>query len=248
MIVKTEEELAALKQIGKIVAQTVQLMGAHLKPGITTQEIDDIGRAFLTKHGARSAPELVYQFPGATCISVNHEIAHGVPGSRILKEGDMVNIDVSAELDGFFGDTGHSFVIGEPNPVQKHVMDVTQLCLKNAISVVRAGAFLNVIGKTIQATAKEHGCSIILNLGSHGVGRSLHEEPGFIQPYDNKKDRRLLKDGMVITIEPFISSGAWEYEEADDGWTLYTAPEFVTAQYEHSMVVTKTGATILTTV
>jgi len=246
MIVKTEEELAALKQVGKIVAQTVQLMGSHLKPGVTTQEIDDIGRAFLTEHGARSAPELVYKFPGATCISVNHEVAHGIPGSRCLQEGDMVNIDVSAELNGYFGDTGYSFVIGEPNAIQSHVMSVTQQALQNAISVVKAGALVNVIGQAIQSTAKVHGCSIILNLGSHGVGRSLHEEPGFIQPYDDPDDGRILKDGMVITIEPFISSGAWEFQESDDGWTLYTAPEFVTAQYEHSMVVTKTGAIILT--
>src|SRR5688572_17317168 len=121
MVVTTEEELLALKQIGKIVTQTVHLMGSHLKPGVTTKEIDEIGRAFLTSHGAQSAPELVYNFPGATCISVNSDIAHGVPGSRVLQEGDMVNIDVSAELNGYFGDTGYSFCIGEPNPTQKHV-------------------------------------------------------------------------------------------------------------------------------
>ncbi len=246
MIVKTAQELEALKRIGKIVMQTVLLMGTHLKPGITTQEIDDIGRAYLTEHGARSAPELVYNFPGATCISVNNEVAHGIPGARVLQEGDMVNIDVSAELNGYFGDTGHSFVIGEPSPVQQHVMSVTRQALQNAMAAVKAGALVSVIGQSIEATAKANGCSIIMNLGSHGVGKSLHEDPGFIPPYYDEDDRRILEEGMVITIEPFISNGAWKTQEASDGWTLYTAPEFITAQYEHSMVVTKTGVTILT--
>jgi methionyl aminopeptidase len=173
-------------------------------------------------------------------------VAHGIPGDRRLHAGDMVNIDVSAELGGYFGDTGHSFVVGEPNATQKQIMDVTQAALKNAIAEVRAGVPLNVIGKAIEATAKANGCSVLLNLGSHGVGSGLHEEPFFIPPYYDENDTRMLTENMVITIEPFISNGAWEVKQAKDGWTLYTDPEFVSAQYEHSMVVTQTGVTILT--
>ncbi len=246
MTVETPEQLAKLRKIGRIVAQTIQLMGRHIQPGITTLELDAIGRQHLESHGARSAPELIYQFPGATCISVNHEVAHGVPGDQTIKPGDLVNIDVSAELDGYFADSGYTFLV-EPVPhLKKKVAQTAKMALKRAISVVKAGVPLNQIGRAIEKTAQESGCSIILNLGSHGVGTGLHEEPFFIPPYFDMADDRMLEEGMVITIEPFISSGAWDAVQAEDGWTLYTAPHFVTAQYEHSMVITRTGVTLLT--
>lgn len=246
MTVETPEQLAKLRKIGRIVAQTIQLMGRHVQPGITTLELDAIGRQHLESHGARSAPELIYQFPGATCISVNHEVAHGIPGKQTIKAGDLVNIDVSAELDGYFADSGYSFLV-EPVPhPKKKVAKTAKLALQRAISVVKAGVPINQIGRTIEKTAQESGCSIILNLGSHGVGTGLHEEPFFIPSYFDEADDRVLKEGMVITIEPFISNGAWDAVQAEDGWTLYTEPHFVTAQYEHSMVITRTGATLLT--
>lgn len=246
MTVETPEQLEKLQRIGSIVSRTIRLMGEHVKPGMTTRELDDIGRACLESQGARSAPELVYQFPGATCISVNHEVAHGVPGDRHIAEGDLVNIDVSAELDGYFADAGHSFLVGAVSPVKKHVARIARKALQRAISSVRAGVPLNVIGRAIETTARENGCSVILNLGSHGVGGGLHEEPFYIAPYYDENDQRMLHEGMVITIEPFVSNGAWEVQEAADGWTLFTPPGFVTAQYEHSMVVTATGAILLT--
>lgn len=246
MTVETDEQLKRLKKIGKIVGETIRLMGSHLKPGITTRELDNIGRTYLESHGARSAPESVYRFPGATCISVNHHVAHGIPGGYRVQAGDLVNIDVSAELDGFFADAGHSFIVEPASDEQKRVTATAKKALKNAIAAVRAGAPLNVIGKAIETTARQNGCSVILNLGSHGVGGGLHEEPLYIPPYYDENDQRILHEGMVITIEPFISNGAWEIIQAADGWTLYTPPQFVTAQYEHSMVITQTGATILT--
>ncbi len=246
MTVETAEQLAGLRQIGQIVAQTIQIMGSHIQPGITTKELDDVGRAYLESSGARSAPELTYQFPGATCISVNHHVAHGIPGNQVIRAGDMVNIDVSAELNGYFADSGYTFMVEPISKPKQFVADVAQKALKRAIAKVRAGVPLNVIGQAIETTARKHGCSFIVNLGSHGVGAGLHEEPFYIAPYYDPEDTRILHEGMVITIEPFISSGAWEARTARDGWTLYTAPEFITAQYEHSLVVTKTGATILT--
>ncbi len=248
MIVQTEEDLEKLKQIGKVVAETIQLMGKSIKPGITTKELDEIGRKHLTSYGAHSAPELMYNFPGATCISVNNEIAHGIPGNRKIQSGDIVNIDVSAELEGYYADTGFTFLVEPYSERQEFICKVSQEALKEAIKVVKAGAPLNIIGQTIENTAKKYKCSIILNLGSHGIGKSLHEEPLYIAPYNDKDEKRILKEGMVITIEPFISSGAWEAEESEDGWTLKTAPQFITAQYEHTLVVTKTGALILTRV
>ena len=246
MTVETSEQLARLRKIGRIVAQTIRVMGQHLQPGITTRELDAIGRAYLESQGARSAPETVYNFPGATCISVNHEVAHGIPDDRPIKAGDMVNIDVSAELDGFFGDTGHSFIVEPATEAQQKICRVTKKALNRAIGVVRTGVPINAIGRAIENTARQYGCTVIKNLGSHGVGSALHEEPFFIPSFYDETDTRILQEGMVITIEPFISSGATSVLEADDGWTLYTPPEFITAQYEHSMMVTRTGAVILT--
>lgn len=246
MTVETLEQLEKLSKIGRIVAQTIQIMGSHVKPGITTKELDDIGRAYLESHGARSAPELTYQFPGATCISVNHHVAHGIPGDQRIQAGDLVNIDVSAELDGYFADTGYTFIVGAVSETRKRVVKTAQKALKCAIAEVRAGVPMNVIGRAIETVARQNGCTVIRNLGSHGVGIALHEEPFFIAPYYDETDTRMLHEGMVITIEPFISNGAHEFKEASDGWTLYTPPQFATAQFEHTMVITRTGAKILT--
>ena len=246
MTVETPEQLKKLHKIGQIVAQTIRLMGSHVQAGITTKELDEIGRAYLKSCGAQSAPELVYNFPGATCISVNHEVAHGIPGNRRIQPGDMVNIDVSAECDGFFGDAGYTFLVEPVSDIQRHIATTAWKALARAITQVRAGQPLNVIGRAIEATAQENGCSVILNIGSHGVGSGLHEEPLFIPSFYDESDTRTMHEGMVITIEPFISSGAWEVEEAADGWTLCTTPDFYTAQFEHTMVITKSGARLMT--
>ncbi len=246
MTIETEDDLNALKRIGRIVADCLQLMSRSLEPGMTTKEVDDLGRRFLEGHGARSAPELTYEFPGATCISVGHEIAHGIPGARKLAAGELVNIDVSAELDGYFADTGGSFAVPPISPTQKAVCRGTREALANAMKAARAGRPLNVIGKAIEQTAAKHKLTIIRNLGSHGVGRALHEEPGFIAPYYDARDKRQLTGGLVITIEPFLSNGATEVTDGDDGWTLKTHRRFTSAQYEHTMVITKGMPLIMT--
>ncbi|MCM2282042.1 MAG: type I methionyl aminopeptidase [Bdellovibrionaceae bacterium] len=246
MSIRTEDELAALKRIGRIVADCLRFMGSKLEPGMTTRELDDLGRDFLLDHGARSAPELVYEFPGATCISVNHEVAHGIPGERRIQAGDLVNIDVSAELDGFFGDTGGSFIVPPETKIKRRLCDATRRALDAAIRQATAGAPVNRIGKTIESEARAGGYTVIRNLGSHGVGRALHEEPKFIAGFYDPKDKRILKDGMVITIEPFLSTGASYVEDTGDGWTLATSSRYFSAQYEHSMVITKGQPIILT--
>lgn len=246
MTIETEADLNALKRIGRIVADCLQLMSRSLEPGMTTKEVDDVGATFLASHGARSAPRLTYDFPGATCISVGHEVAHGIPGPRQLAAGELVNIDVSAELDGYFADTGGSFAVPPINDTQKAVCRGTREALANAMKAARAGRPLNVIGKAIEQTAARHKLTIIRNLGSHGVGRALHEEPGFIAPYSDVRDKRQLKEGLVITIEPFLSNGATEVEDGDDGWTLKTHRRFTSAQYEHTLVITKGMPLIMT--
>jgi len=244
--IETRQDIVQLKVIGKIVKETLQLMMKAAKPGMTTGELDVIGKNNLDKYGAKSAPKTSYRFPGYTCISVNEDIAHGIPGPYIIQDGDMINIDVSAELNGYFADTGGSFVVGTATPLQRKVMKATREALDAAISVATAGAPLNLIGKSIEKVARKYDLKIILDLGSHGVGRALHEEPGFIAPYFDKSDRRQLHDGQVITIEPFLSTESSHVDEGSDGWTLFTKKRNVAAQYEHSMIITKNRPIILT--
>jgi methionyl aminopeptidase len=246
MTIETKEDIQELKTIGKIVADTLKLMMKEAKAGMTTAELDELGRVYLESFGARSAPKLVYNFPGTTCISLNEDIAHGLPNQTVLKEGDLVNIDVSAELNGYFADTGGSFVVGKSSEIQKKVMKATREALNAAVSVVKAGTPINQIGKQIEKVARKHQLKIIKNLGSHGVGRALHEEPEFIAGFYDPEDRRILKEGQVITIEPFLSTKTEYIKEAKDGWTLYGEKGNVAAQYEHTMIITKSGAIVLT--
>lgn len=246
MSIDSEKDLVALRKIGRIVARCLQHMQSKLEPGITTAELDAIGGEFLAAHGARSAPILTYNFPGHTCISVNEEAAHGIPGARILKAGDLVNIDVSAELGGYFADTGGSAIIPPAAKLQERICAAAKKALEDAMKVAHAGAPLNRIGLAIETEAKRNGFTVIENIGSHGVGRALHEEPGFIAGFYNKRDRRILQENQVITIEPFISSGAREVFENGDGWTLSTKPGIFTAQYEHTIVITKGMPLIMT--
>lgn len=246
MTIENDEQLQKLRVIGRIVANVLHRMMRHAEPGMTTAELDAYGAMLLEQEGARSAPQLTYGFPGATCISVNEEVAHGVPGARVLKAGDMVNVDVSAEKDGFFADTGGSFTIPPVSVAQRRICSATREALNNAINVARAGRALNGIGKAIEQTAKRKGLRVITNLCSHGVGGALHEEPEEIYGYYEPLDKRVLNEGMVITIEPFLSDRNREVTDGGDGWTLVGKPGSFSAQYEHSMVITR-GVPILLT-
>lgn len=246
MSINSEKDLEALRKIGKIVARCLQYMQSKLEPGITTGELDAIGGEFLSEHGARSAPKITYSFPGYTRISVNEEAAHGIPGAKIIKAGDLVNIDVSAELNGYFADTGGSAIVPPKSKLHLKICATARKALENAMNEARAGAKLNRIGFAIEAEAKKNGLTVIENLGSHGVGRALHEEPAFIAGYYDKNDQRVLQENQVITIEPFISSGARQVFDKGDGWTLITNPGIFTAQYEHTIVITKGKPLIMT--
>ncbi len=239
MNARTHDDIAGMTAAGKAVRTAFMAMRQAAKSGISTAELDGIGAKSLQQAGARSAPQLYYDFPGATCISVNEEAAHGIPGQRVLQGGDMVNIDVSAELAGYVADMGESFVV---EPDERHVdrvriCDSVQAAVRAALSQVRAGRSLNVIGKAVQKVADQAGYRIVQNLGSHGVGRSIHEEPSYV-PVDNPREKRVLKKGMVLTIEPFFSTAASWVEELADGWTLAVPDGVLVAQYEHTLIVT----------
>jgi len=246
MTIETDIDIQGLQRIGRIVALTIQKMGKAVEPGITTAELDVIGRDMLETHGALSAPKTVVNFPGYTCISINEEAAHGIPGSRKVAKGDIVNIDVSAELGGYFADAARTFLVPPISPEKQKLCDATQRALKNAMNVARAGRPINKIGKVIEQTAKIAGFVTIRDLGSHGVGRALHEEPDFIANYFDASDRRKLKEGQVITIEPFLSTKSQYTQQASDGWTLKTARGNRSVQFEHTMIITK-GQPILVT-
>ncbi|MDH5409317.1 MAG: type I methionyl aminopeptidase [Gammaproteobacteria bacterium] len=247
MTIETDDDLQQLQIIGRIVAQILQEMMLRAEPGMTTFELDQIGRALLEKYGAQSAPKLSYNFPGYTCISINEEAAHGIPGARVINAGDVINIDVSAERNGYFADTGGTFVMPPSSPLKNRLCHATKLALTQATNEAKAGQALNRIGKAIQKVAKQKNFKIIKNLCSHGVGRSLHEEPKEIPGYFAPNDHRILHHGQVITIEPFLSTKSRMVTEKEDGWTLAGSADNLSAQYEHTMVITK-GQPILLTI
>lgn len=245
MTITNEDELQGLRAVGRIVGNTLQAMARAMEPGMTTRELDAIGRRCLEAEGARSAPEVTYGFLGATCISVGEEIAHGIPGDRVLAAGDLVNIDVSAEKDGFFADTGASFPLGAVRP------EVTRLCrdgrraMQLGIRQVAPGRPLSGIGNAIGRYASGRGYTLIRNLASHGVGRALHEWPEEIATWPNR-DRRHIHRGLVLTVEPFLSLGGRFARESGDGWTLRATPRALAVQYEHTVVATDRGPLVVT--
>lgn len=246
MIVENENDIKHLKAIGHICAMTLRKMMDSAKPGMTTAELDSIGMEFLQKEGAQSAPMAMYNFPGATCISISPVIAHGIPGDHVLREGELINIDVSAELNGYMGDTGASMVIAKHVPQYEKMIEATKSALAKAVSVARAGQPLNLIGKTIQDEAKRHGYGVIYDLTGHGIGHRLHEEPTQVFNYHTSKDRRILEEGVVLAIEPFLTTGKGHVLEERDGWSLRTTDKTIAAQFEHTVIVTKNEPIILT--
>lgn len=245
MNARTQAQVQGLKTAGLAVRAAFDAMVAACGPGMTTAALDDVGAQVLLQHGARSAPQLYYDFPGATCISINEQAAHGIPGERVINDGDMINIDVSANLAGFVADMGESFVVGQASVEQQRICAAVREAVAKAITKVRSGRSLNVIGRAVQAVADREGYTIVQNLGSHGVGSSIHEEPSYV-PLDNPQETRKLKRGMVLTIEPFFSTGAHWVHEEDDGWTLSVPPGQLVAQHEHTIIVTDRGALVVT--
>jgi methionyl aminopeptidase len=246
MTADTEKDIQHLKAIGRIVALALKKMMKHAKPGMTTAELDDIGAEFLKKEGATSAPQAMYKFPGATCISVSPVIAHGIPGSYVLQEGDLINIDVSAELDGYYGDTGASMVVARRIPEIEKMFEAAKSALNKAVHAARAGEPLNGIGKTIQEEARRKGYNVIHDLTGHGIGKSLHEEPSAIYNFYKPDDRRILTEGLVLAIEPFLTSGRGRIVEEKDRWSLRTVDRAIAAQFEHTIIVTRNEPIILT--
>ncbi len=246
MIATSEKDIQGLKAVGHICALTLQKMMEEAKPGMTTGELDNIGSDFLKKAGAMSAPQVMYRFPGATCISISPIIAHGIPGDHVLKEGELINIDVSAEMDGYFGDTGASMVVAKHIPEYEKMLAATKSALAKAIQVAKAGQPLNLIGKAIQDEAKRNGFNVIYDLTGHGIGRKLHDQPSTVHNFYKPDERFILTEGLVLAIEPFLTTGKGHVVEKKDGWSLQTIDKTIAAQFEHTIIVTKNEPIILT--
>lgn len=245
MTIDKQEDLEGLIRAAQVVVEAREEMAESVKPGITTGELDAIGRDVFRRHGARSAPRVTYRFPGSTCISVNDEAAHGIPSlKRQLRSGDLVNLDVSAELEGYFSDTGVSMAVGEVSTEATRLLEATRLAQRDAMEAAQPGARLRDIGRAVQKRARRHGFCVITNLNGHGIGRGLHEDPSV--PSVDCGQRMILHEGLVLAVEPFLSVSSDHVVDDPDGWTLRTSDRSLVAQFEHSIVVTKDGPLVLT--
>lgn len=247
MSITSESELTGMQQVSDVVAYTLKEMRNYARPGITTKELDDYGANILKDLGAYSAPYMTYKFPGCTCISVNNEFCHGIPSAlRYLKEGDLVNIDVSAELNGFWSDNGASFVLGEDINGHQKLVDTSKDILRKAILMIKGGVRISEMGYLIETEAKKRGFRVIKNLAGHGVGKSLHEAPSEIANFRDKYNFNRFKKNSVVAIETFISTRSDYAVTLNDGWTMVGDKGGFMAQHEHTILVTDKEPLILT--
>jgi methionyl aminopeptidase len=220
-------------------------MKTAVRPGFETAKIDEIGADVMRKHGARSAPQLVYEFPGVNCISLNDEAVHGIPGKRPLREGDLVKLDVTIEKDGFIADAAETVAVGEISAQSKQLVACARRAFEKAMLVARAGFRVWEIGRVIEREVRRSGFSVIRDLGGHGIGRTIHEEPRVPNYLDPTADQ-ILMEGLVITVEPIIAAGSGRSFVDRDGWTIKTSDGKPSAHYEHTIVITKREPILLT--
>ncbi len=245
--IKSAEDIEKMRAVGRLAAEQLEMIGEYVKPGITTGEIDRICHEFtLNTQDATPAPLNYRGFPKSVCTSVNHVVCHGIPSDdKVLKDGDIVNIDVTLIKDGFHGDTSKTFFVGKPSVLAKRLVEITQECLYRGIRQVRPGAHLGDIGHVIQRYAEKNRFSVVREYCGHGIGRVFHDEPQVLH-YGRKGTGIELKPGMTFTIEPMINAGKPAVKLLPDGWTVVTKDHKLTAQWEHTILVTETGFEVLT--
>ncbi len=245
MSITTPEELERLKAAGSVVHRVIEAMRKSVKPGVTTAQLDAIGNQVMQAEGAQSAPALVYQFPGGSCISLNEEAVHGIPQDRALKEGDLVKLDVTVEKDGFMADAAVTVPVGAVSREKERLIACAERAFEKATLVARAGFRVFEIGRVVEREVRREGFSVIRDLGGHGIGRTIHEAPR-VPNYADPQASDVLTEGMVITIEPIIAAGGGRAVLASDGWTVKTADRKPSAHYEHTIVITKGAPIVLT--
>lgn len=238
MSIESERDLEGMREAGRVTTEALDALQQHVAEGVTTADLDAVAAGVLARNAARSAPKMVYGFPGTVLISVNDEIVHGIPGQRRLKRGDLVRLDVTIEKDGFVADAARSVVVGEGSRAARQLIAAAELSLQAALNIARAGVRVNEIGRAVENEVKRHGFSVVRGLCGHGVGRTIHEEPQVPNTFD-RFQRDVLTEGLVLTIEPMISAGSAYPVQSDDGWTLRTKDGSLAAHCEHTLVITK---------
>lgn len=245
MSINELEEMVGMRAAAAVVRCMLDAMKNEVRPGITTAELDEVGAGVMRQQGAQSAPALVYQFPGASCISLNDEAVHGIPGERALQSGDLVKLDVTVEKDGFMADAAVTVPVGEVTEERRNLIACAESAFAKAMLVARAGFRVWEIGRAVEREVRRSGFSVIRELAGHGIGRTIHEDPR-VPNYPDAQANQVLTEGLVITVEPIISAGSGRSLLAPDGWTIMTADQRPSAHYEHTLVITK-GAPILLT-
>jgi len=245
MSINGPEELAGMRAAGAVVCLMLSAMKSAVRPGITTAELDEVGAGVMRQHGARSAPTLVYGFPGVNCISVNEEAVHGIPGTRALREGDLVKLDVTVEKNGFMADAAVTVPVGEVSEERRRLAECAERAFAKAMLVARAGFRVSEIGRAVEREVRRSGFSVIRDLGGHGIGHTIHEEPR-VPNFADPEANQILTEGLVITVEPIIAAGSGRSFVAPDKWTIITSDRSASAHYEHTLVITKGAPMLLT--
>ena len=245
MSIESEADWRGLRAVGRVVRLTLDALERHARPGVTTGELDRIAAGVFAAHGARSAPSLVYGFPGTVLISVNDEVVHGIPGARRLAAGDVLKLDVTAEKAGYMADAARTVVLGGESDVARRLRLCVREAFASALKVARAGNLVSGIGRAVETEVHRWGFSVIRDLGGHGIGRTIHEAPSVPNYYDPRQ-HDVLTDGLVVTIEPIITCGAAAAFEDRDGWTIRTTDGSLSAHHEHTLVITRRRPVLLT--
>ncbi|WP_448573350.1 type I methionyl aminopeptidase [Trichothermofontia sp.] len=246
IVLLSQREIAKMRRAGQLAAALLAYLEPFVKPGVTTLELNDRAEAWTQKQGAKSAPLGYNGFPKSICTSINEVVCHGIPHAKqVLREGDIINIDVTPVLDNYHGDTSRTFFVGQPDAKAKRLVEVTEVCLYRGIAAVKPGARVGDIGAAIQEYAEAHGFSVVRDFVGHGINTTFHTEPQ-IPHYGQAGKGRKLRPGMVFTIEPMINEGTHEVEVLSDGWTAVTRDRKRSAQFEHTVAVTEDGVEILT--
>ena len=244
--IKSPEEIKKMKTAGRLAAEVLEFIEPYVIPGVTTDELNSICHDYIVNtQGTIPAPLNYHGFPKSICTSVNHQVCHGIPGKRKLKKGDIINIDVTIIKDGYHGDTSKMFFVDKPSLIAKHVTQIAQECLNIGIEMVRPGVQLGDIGNAIQVYAEKNRCSIVREYCGHGIGKGFHEEPQVLH-YGKPGTLETLETGMTFTIEPMLNAGKRHVKLLPDQWTVVTKDHSLSAQWEHTLLVTETGVDILT--
>lgn len=244
---KTEMEVGIMRRTGRVVAQTLQMVGESIRPGMTTADLDGLIEEFIRSWGAIPAFKGYRGFPASACISIDDEVVHGIPGKRVMREGEIVSVDVGSIVDGYWGDSARTYTVGEISPCKAHLMEVTRKSLEAAIGEAKRGNRLGAISAAVQRVAEDAGYGVVRELAGHGIGRRLHEEPQ-VPNFGPKDGGPVLEAGMVLAIEPMVNMGTHRIKVLSDGWTVVTGDGRPSAHFEHVVVIGADGTEVLTTI